>query len=145
MNKLIKDKEELIQQLERKTGKQSCYPTAWKVDEICCAKDWKYFMGKCYYFSTDGKTWTASRDACVAVGGDLVIINTPEEEDFIKRSTSPSHLNYYWVGLTDAVKEGDWRWLDGTELSTTSIYWGEKQPDNWRGEKKNILKERIVV
>ncbi|XP_072544841.1 asialoglycoprotein receptor 1-like [Salminus brasiliensis] len=96
-------------------------------------------MGKCYYFSTDKETWTASRDACVAVGGHLVIITTPEEKNFIKRSTSPSPLNYYWIGLTDAVKEGDWRWLDGTELSTTSKYWGEKQPDDWRGENKEYL------
>ncbi|XP_072543437.1 uncharacterized protein [Salminus brasiliensis] len=118
-DKLIKDKEELIRQLKEKEGKQSCNPTAQNVDEVCCAEGWKYFMGKCYYFSTDEKTWTASRDACLAVGGDLVIINTPEEENFIKKLNNDE---YYWIGLTDAVKEGDWRWLDGTKLSTTSIH-----------------------
>ncbi|XP_072543440.1 uncharacterized protein [Salminus brasiliensis] len=126
-DKLIKEKEELIRQLKEKEGKQSCNPKAQNVDEVCCAKGWKYFMGKCYYFSTDKETWTASRDACVAVGGDLVIINTPEEEDFIKRLGTSNE--YYWVGLTDAVKEGDWRWLDGTKLSTRSIY----QYYDWRG------------
>ncbi|XP_072544842.1 hepatic lectin-like [Salminus brasiliensis] len=91
-------------------------------------------MGKCYYFSTDKETWTASRDACVAVGGDLVIINTPEEKNFIKRLGTSN--KDYWIGLTDAVKKGDWRWLDGTKLSTRSIYWGEKQPDNRKGTYK---------
>ncbi|XP_072543439.1 uncharacterized protein [Salminus brasiliensis] len=119
MNKLIQDKEELIRQLKEKEGKQSCNPTAQNVDEVCCAEGWKYFRGKCYYFSTDEETWTASRDACVAVGGHLVIINTPEEEKFIKRL---NNYEYYWIGLTDAVKKGDWRWLDGTKLSTTSKY-----------------------
>ncbi|XP_072543438.1 uncharacterized protein [Salminus brasiliensis] len=118
-DKLIKDKEELIRQLKEKEGKQSCNPTAQNVDEVCCAEGWKYFRGKCYYFSTDEETWTASRDACVAVGGHLVIINTPEEEKFIKRL---NNYEYYWIGLTDAVKKGDWRWLDGTKLSTTSKY-----------------------
>uniref|UniRef100_A0A3B1K969 C-type lectin domain-containing protein n=1 Tax=Astyanax mexicanus TaxID=7994 RepID=A0A3B1K969_ASTMX len=49
------------------------------VDEICCAVGWKYFSGKCYFFSDDTKTWIASRDECLAAGGDLVIISSLEE------------------------------------------------------------------
>ncbi|KAL6490966.1 hypothetical protein MHYP_G00013110 [Metynnis hypsauchen] len=103
------------------------------VDQSCCAGGWKYFRGKCYYFSTEKKTWTASRDACVAAGGDLVIINSLEEQDFIKRSMPGVGEQHYWVGLTDAVKEGDWRWLDGTRLSQTPKYWTGNEPDNWKG------------
>ncbi|XP_042566496.1 hepatic lectin-like isoform X2 [Clupea harengus] len=32
-----------------------------------CADDWEYFDGSCYHFSTDKKTWTESRDACVTM------------------------------------------------------------------------------
>ncbi|XP_031440629.2 CD209 antigen-like protein A [Clupea harengus] len=44
-----------------------------------CADDWKYFKGTFYHFSTDEKNWTESRDACVTLGGHLVIINSQQE------------------------------------------------------------------
>ena len=40
---------------------------------------WKYFKGSYYYFSTDKKNWTDSRDACVTMGGHLVILNSQAE------------------------------------------------------------------
>ncbi|KAL6490967.1 hypothetical protein MHYP_G00013120 [Metynnis hypsauchen] len=109
------------------------------VDNTCCSEGWKYFKGKCYCFSTDVKTWTASRDACVTAGGDLVIISSLEEQDFIKRSKPGVGEQRYWVGLTDAVKEGDWRWLDGTRLSETPKYWTGNEPDNWEGENCAVM------
>ncbi|KAI4883139.1 hypothetical protein NFI96_020583, partial [Prochilodus magdalenae] len=56
-------------------------------------------------------------------------------QNFLKRSYGGSGEQRYWVGLTDAVKEGDWRWLDGTRLSETPKYWAGKEPDNWKGER----------
>ncbi|KAI4896832.1 hypothetical protein NFI96_026676, partial [Prochilodus magdalenae] len=53
--------------------------------------------------------------------------------DFLKGSYPGSGEQRYWVGLTDAVKEGDWCWLDGTRLSETK-YWNRGEPDNWKGE-----------
>ena len=44
-----------------------------------CADDWEYFDGSFYHFSTDEKNWTESRDACVTMGGHLVIINSQQE------------------------------------------------------------------
>ncbi|XP_031440628.1 C-type lectin domain family 6 member A-like [Clupea harengus] len=44
-----------------------------------CADDWEYFKGAFYHFSTDKKNWTESRDACVTMGGHLVIINSQQE------------------------------------------------------------------
>ncbi|KAI4896831.1 hypothetical protein NFI96_026675 [Prochilodus magdalenae] len=55
-------------------------------------------------------------------------------QEFLKRSYPGSDEQRYWVGLTDAVKEGDWRWLDGTRLSETPEYWYHNQPDNWKGK-----------
>ncbi|XP_066537301.1 C-type lectin domain family 4 member F-like [Hoplias malabaricus] len=130
LNRTLQDKEKKIKKLEAEKKKLHELP---KGDD-CCARGWKYFRGKCYYFSTDKKTWTDSRDACVAEGGHLVIVSSTEEQEFLKKSAPIPDKNYYWVGLTDVVKEGDWRWLDGTPLSATPRMWSSDQPDNWKGE-----------
>uniref|UniRef100_A0AAY5EIJ5 C-type lectin domain-containing protein n=1 Tax=Electrophorus electricus TaxID=8005 RepID=A0AAY5EIJ5_ELEEL len=85
-----------------------------------CAEGWKFYSGKCYYFSTYKKTWTASRDACVAEGADLVIITSTEDQCL--------GIEHYWIGLTDAVKEGVWVWSD--ESNYTYNDWGPGEPNN---------------
>ncbi|XP_049338163.1 asialoglycoprotein receptor 2 isoform X4 [Astyanax mexicanus] len=131
LNTTLKERDDKIKQLEKEKG--TCDPKSQNVDEICCAVGWKYFSGKCYFFSGDTKTWIASRDECLAAGGDLVIISSLEELDFLKRSKPGSGREHYWIGLSDAVKEGDWRWLDGTKLNNTPRYWKVPEPDNWKG------------
>ncbi|XP_072544028.1 uncharacterized protein [Salminus brasiliensis] len=130
MNKLIKVKDDCIKQLETEKNNftqvlqekdERIKQLQTKNDELCTnLKGWTYFRGKCYYVSTDWKTWTASRHACRAKGGDLLIIESEEEQEFIK--ALGTYKEDYWIGLTNAVKEGDWRWLDGTKLSTRSIH-----------------------
>uniref|UniRef100_A0A4W4E1A7 C-type lectin domain-containing protein n=1 Tax=Electrophorus electricus TaxID=8005 RepID=A0A4W4E1A7_ELEEL len=107
---------------------------ALKMKSDHCAQGWKFFSGKCYYFSTDEETWNASRNACVDKGGYLVIVTSPMEQDFLKRSKPGSGSEFYWIGLTDAVVEGEWHWLDGTKLSQTPRYWTGNEPDDWKGD-----------
>ncbi|XP_035375887.1 C-type lectin domain family 4 member E-like [Electrophorus electricus] len=109
------------------------YKDTLKMKSDHCARGWKFFSGKCYYFSTDEETWTASQDACVAAGGHLVIVSSSGEQNFLKRSKPGSGREFYWIGLTDAVVEGEWRWLDGTKLSQTSRFWAGTEPDDWKG------------
>ncbi|XP_042566500.1 C-type lectin domain family 4 member F-like [Clupea harengus] len=87
---------------------------------------WEYFDGACYHFSTDKKNWTESIDACVTMGGHLVIINSQQEMDFLKDKTE------HWIGLTDAQEEGTWRWVDNTPL-TDPKFWAQGQPNNHKG------------
>uniref|UniRef100_H3AKC3 C-type lectin domain-containing protein n=2 Tax=Latimeria chalumnae TaxID=7897 RepID=H3AKC3_LATCH len=76
----------------------------------CCPRDWLWFKGSCYHFSRDQKNWKSSRDACNFTGSHLVAITSKEEQDFIARNLD----TVYWIGLSDQVKENDWRWEDGT-------------------------------
>lgn len=74
-------------------------------------------------------TWHQARDHCEQLGGHLAIVTSKEESDFVARLASG---NDAWLGATDAHKEGDWRWLDGTELLYK--HWQDGQPDDWQNE-----------
>uniref|UniRef100_A0A668RTR2 C-type lectin domain-containing protein n=1 Tax=Oreochromis aureus TaxID=47969 RepID=A0A668RTR2_OREAU len=51
-------------------------------DEPCykCEDDWKEHGGNCYYFSTNSSSWNESRTVCKSKGGDLVKIDSEEEQ-----------------------------------------------------------------
>ena len=81
------------------------------------------FNGHSYYRSTGSMTWTDARQACLNMGGHLVTVTTPEENNFIF-NLWPSG----WIGLTDEVIEGQWRWVTGEPFSWSNWNWGE--PNN---------------
>ncbi|XP_071002861.1 CD209 antigen-like protein C [Oncorhynchus clarkii lewisi] len=88
---------------------------------------WRYSDSSLYFLSTEKKTWEESRQDCLERGADLVIINSDKEQTFVFNL----HLRV-WIGLTDSVTEGTWKWVDGTSLTTG--YWGKGQPDNYGQE-----------
>ncbi|XP_076829534.1 asialoglycoprotein receptor 1-like isoform X2 [Brachyhypopomus gauderio] len=134
---LLSERNRTIEQLQAEKENVTRELEALKGISVNCSKGWKLFSGRCYYFSADQKTWTRSRDACVMEGGDLVIINSEKEKNFLQKSKPDFGKLDYWIGLTDAVKEKDWRWLDGTKLNTSLISWTGKEPDNWTGTYSN--------
>ncbi|XP_062372822.1 C-type lectin domain family 6 member A-like [Sardina pilchardus] len=91
---------------------------------------WEPFNGKLYLFSTDEKNWTDSRDACVTMGGHLVIIESEDERIFLQGHVNVDDISY-WIGLTDSVEEDNWSWVDNTAFNSHSDFWYDKEPDNW--------------
>uniref|UniRef100_UPI003AABC0DC C-type lectin domain family 17, member A-like n=1 Tax=Centroberyx gerrardi TaxID=166262 RepID=UPI003AABC0DC len=75
------------------------------------------------------KSWIRSRQDCQSKGADLAIINSPEEMSFINGLYGDG--DEIWIGLNDERVEGDWKWVDGTSLTTA--YWGSDQPNSWNG------------
>uniref|UniRef100_A0A672Y7R2 C-type lectin domain family 17, member A-like n=1 Tax=Sphaeramia orbicularis TaxID=375764 RepID=A0A672Y7R2_9TELE len=88
-----------------------------------CGKGWKRFGGSCYFLSNDTASWETGRDYCRNSGGDLVIVNSKEEQKFIAGFKRGS-----WIGLSDHEKEGIWKWVDGSPL--TLSFWTPGQPNN---------------
>jgi hypothetical protein len=76
------------------------------------------------------RTWPEARDICRANGGHLACIGSFEELEVVLSLMSAvtvgestyleaSEWNkMFWVGASDAPKEGDWRWLDGREVGS---------------------------
>ncbi|XP_051988679.1 CD209 antigen-like protein D [Xyrauchen texanus] len=77
---------------------------------------WFKAKGRFYVFSTDTKDWKSSRERCQALGGDLVIINNEEEQDFLSEKVDGYDFN--WIGLTDIQNEGVWLWVDNAPLTS---------------------------
>ncbi|MBN2443193.1 MAG: hypothetical protein JXJ04_17665 [Spirochaetales bacterium] len=77
------------------------------------------------YIVCDVKTnWKTAKAACENSGGHLLILETMEENNFIKKIID----ELTWFGLTDEKNEAVWRWING-ELLTFSD-WASGQPDN---------------
>ncbi|XP_061072113.1 CD209 antigen-like protein C [Conger conger] len=104
-----------------------------KEERVCkpCRQGWEQFSSKCYYFSTERKSWKDSRRDCFRRGADLVIIESDEEQGFI---TNRTREHPYWIGLTDLETEGTWLWVDKTSLQKG--FWRSGEPDDlyWSGD-----------
>ncbi|XP_041123752.1 CD209 antigen-like protein C isoform X4 [Polyodon spathula] len=125
-------------------------------ERVCksCPQNLELFNGKCYYFSTDRMNWNSSRDNCTSLGGHLVIIESDGEQKFLSEKawniTQEANVMKeeeipHWIGLTDAVTEGTWLWVDGTPLigNVKAKFWATrthdgveygKEPDDYKGE-----------
>jgi hypothetical protein len=81
------------------------------------------YNGHSYYRSTGSAFWTVARSNCQAMGGYLVTVTSAAENNFIY-NLWPSG----WIGLTDEITEGVWRWVTGETYSYSS--WNPGEPNN---------------
>ncbi len=70
--------------------------------------------------------------ACAAFDADLAIYASEAEQLRVARLASRLTPMPFWVAVTDAEVEGEWRWPDGTQLSYEP--WHEGEPNDWGGE-----------
>uniref|UniRef100_A0A671VC74 C-type lectin domain-containing protein n=1 Tax=Sparus aurata TaxID=8175 RepID=A0A671VC74_SPAAU len=71
-----------------------------------CHQGWREFEGKCYYFSTDAKSWNDANAFCMTQRSSLMSI----QDQWVGTQLNS---DIYWIGLTDHVVEGVWEWSDG--------------------------------
>ncbi|XP_060744865.1 CD209 antigen-like protein A [Tachysurus vachellii] len=69
------------------------------------------------------KDWEESRKYCRGRGADLMVINSQEEQEFLTKMLGSKR---------DRDSEGEWKWVDGTPLTTA--YWAEGEPNDSGGE-----------
>jgi hypothetical protein len=81
------------------------------------------YNGHSYYRSTGSAFWSTARSNCQAMGGYLVTITSAGENNFVF-NTWPSG----WIGLTDEINEGTWRWVTGETYSYSN--WNPGEPNN---------------
>uniref|UniRef100_A0A3B3BIN7 C-type lectin domain-containing protein n=1 Tax=Oryzias melastigma TaxID=30732 RepID=A0A3B3BIN7_ORYME len=105
-----------------------------------CQPGWRQNDGKCYFFSTDTKSWFDANNYCMEQNSHLLSI---QDEEF-SLTVPPCFLfqlwvrtqigtEIYWMGLNDEIVEGVWEWSDGSPFIEYLSLWGQGQPDNWQG------------
>ncbi|XP_052059640.1 perlucin-like protein [Mytilus californianus] len=99
-----------------------------------CRAGWKELKDRCYFFSTDKKSWHEAEVKCRNLGGYLAQVTDSAENSWIVSMITSKKVNQqnYWIGATD-FKEGDWKWVnDLSKVHFTS--WDSGQPDNHQGK-----------
>ena len=85
---------------------------------------------------------------CRRVGGELARIDNAKQE---KLASSLAGKSRAFIGLTDVIKEGHFKWADGTTPRYTNFAPGEPNDSNtvggedcvvlnWKGDKWNDVK-----
>ncbi|MBD2139957.1 hypothetical protein H6F39_00795 [Anabaena sp. FACHB-1250] len=86
------------------------------------------------YLLTGPGTWKQAQDQARSLGGNLVTVNNQAEQDWLVSTFGGSEL--LWIGLTDEVTEGQFRWASGETYTYTNTNW------NWNtGEPNNLRNE----
>nr|XP_061802081.1 lithostathine-1-alpha-like [Nerophis lumbriciformis] len=104
-----------------------------KPDDNHCPKGWTQLDKYCYVFQTDERTFSDAESVCNIIGGNLVSINSGKENALVVeliREGAGSVVDT-WIGLHDAIEEGDFVWTDGEIVNFRNF--GMDQPDNGDG------------
>ena len=89
------------------------------------------FAGHHYQIFDDDKEirWTDARVKCEEMGGHLVTITSPEEQQFVGELISEGVNVFYWLGATDSgAQPNQYYWITGEAFNYNN--WREGQPDN---------------
>ncbi|NCT42819.1 MAG: RHS famlily protein, partial [Microcystis aeruginosa G11-09] len=81
--------------------------------------------GHAYVLTDLPGTWTEVQSIAQGMGGNLVSINSAAENAFLVNQFGTYS---FWIGLTDAAVEGNWKWVNGDPYTYTNWYPGE--PNN---------------
>ena len=85
--------------------------------------------GTCYMLLNTLVSWTAGQAACIALGANLVSIETLAEQTLVATLAVqyPAGNQDLWIGASDSIAEGSFVWVDGEPV----VY------DNWRDGEPN--------
>lgn len=83
---------------------------------------------KCYRFHDEHKTWREAKEACQKLNTRLVVYETLQENQDVKRELAPGRM--YWMGLHRSFDTSDktYVWLSGRKLGYNN--WARGEPND---------------
>nr|XP_033780923.1 F-box/LRR-repeat protein 12 isoform X3 [Geotrypetes seraphini] len=102
-------------------------PGNFNEGENPCDFLWKSFEGYCYFFYKEELNWMDAKEMCELKNATLAVITSAREQNFL---SSRIENEQYWIGLSDANKEGEWEWIDGTDYKSSFKFWKKGEPND---------------
>ena len=84
--------------------------------------------GHFYALTESEMDWQSAEAEAVSHGGHLITINGKEEQAFVEKTFLTPPDSVYWIGMTDAEREGHWHWISGEPVEYTN--WERAEPNN---------------
>lgn len=102
---------------------------------VACAPGFYHLGNGCYKLMTETLSWPDAQSACKQqYGSNLAIIESSEQNAAVLQLASSlltSELggsSVVWLGMTDAMEENSWVWVDGEDAAARYENWGSDQP-----------------
>ncbi|XP_063599153.1 perlucin-like protein [Penaeus indicus] len=103
--------------------------TSFMSTEVSCPGNFRKCGDTCLYLAKDTDvTWDAARGFCQDLGGDLAVFRDvsafAEALKYVKSSVAVKATTI-WVGGSDHIAEGEWRWVSGEDMPRGTPFWGD--------------------
>ncbi len=86
--------------------------------------------GHFYALTSKESDWVTAEAEAVTQGGHLITIGSRQEQEFVVATFLSPPDKVFWIGLTDAPREGDWHWVSGEPVEYTT--WAVGEPNNMK-------------
>ncbi|XP_025096158.1 C-type lectin domain family 4 member F-like isoform X2 [Pomacea canaliculata] len=120
--------------LEVIRSKMSAISKVTQEDQCRLKAGYVWYLGTCFKFLTIRVNYTTAKAKCEADGAHLYDVMSPDLDEervqFAIKQANVSLPKIIWVGGNDLEVEGDYRWSDGTPLSSSSKLWDKGQPND---------------
>ncbi|XP_071591214.1 macrophage mannose receptor 1-like isoform X2 [Heliangelus exortis] len=132
---------------QQAAGVPSPSPPGW-VPEAACAEGWDgaSWKGSCIKFfvrqEDEKKNWFEAEEFCREVGGNLVTINTREDQILIRQLVLDKGLGNqnFWIGLFLLNPDEGFVWIDGSPVTYEN--WDEDEPNNYKELEHCVMLKR---
>ena len=83
---------------------------------VPCPSGWEDFEDYCYLASSSLKSWSEAQAYCRSLGGELVKINSQEENEFVLNLVrdQAASVKQVWIGMSWDSNGQDHFWSDGS-------------------------------
>jgi hypothetical protein len=90
-----------------------------------------------YQVFSGTRTWSEAAAACEAIGHQLALVRNADDQAALSAALTSSAGFFVWIGASDSMNEGQWRWRDGSAVGFTD--WGTGQPGDIGNEDCVVL------